>query len=276
MPDFPAISITTEGLVLPAISVVVDWTPVPTITVDWTGIPELTVDWTGAPMISINWAGAPTLSCVVTVACPSSPSMMALSQPMDDSFADSFENTDMLNIETGDIGIPSEIKVLVPEFPELKIIHDLPVSIDLKVPIIPDINIIGPVEPLPSIIEIVTDVHIPEFIRIVSDGLPDVISLDASSVPKAIYLELVNNIPSTIFIDASGIPDQIQVVGIPESIELKGFIPSEIMIKAPDNLEIPLVYKGAPIPIQFDMKAFTSENGEDLPCFAIVPCGSKK
>jgi hypothetical protein len=77
-----------------------------------------------------------------------------------------------------------------------------------------------------------------------------------------------------IKIDASSIPETIKVTGIPESIEVK--IPSEIKAKLeiPENLEIPLVYKGGPVPIQFDSSNLFG--AEDRPCFALVPCEPKK
>ena len=70
-------------------------------------------------------------------------------------------------------------------------------------------------------------------------------------------------------------PKTIEVTGIPESIEIKGQIPSEIFIKAPENLEVPLVYKGGPIPIQLDMKSLSNGSDEETPCFALVPCPKK-
>ena len=111
-------------------------------------------------------------------------------------------------------------------------------------------------------------------IRVVSDNIPEVITLDASSMPTTIKLEIPDDFPTSILLDASHIPEQIKVVGIPDTIELKGHIPTEIVITAPDDLEVPLVYKGGPVPIQFDMKAF-GESDDDQPCFAIVPCPKK-
>jgi hypothetical protein len=74
-------------------------------------------------------------------------------------------------------------------------------------------------------------------------------------------------------LDASEIPDKIQVVGIPKHISLVGEIPSEIKLVMPDKPEVELVYKGAPIDvkIQLDVNRLTGE-GEKLQCVAIVPC----
>src|SRR5690606_6387546 len=105
-------------------------------------------------------------------------------------------------------------------------------------------------------------------------NMPSVVKLDASELPRTIMLEIPSNFPSVLKLDASDIPSSIQVTGIPQSIELKGFVPSEIMIKAPENLEVPLVYKGGPIPFEFSSKKFTDGN-DDLPCFAFLPCPQK-
>jgi hypothetical protein len=77
----------------------------------------------------------------------------------------------------------------------------------------------------------------------------------------------------TIKIDATGIPDKIQVVGIPSAIELVG--PSEIKLVLPEKPEIELVYKGAPIEVKvnLDVSRLTGE-GENAQCFALVPCKS--
>jgi hypothetical protein len=76
-----------------------------------------------------------------------------------------------------------------------------------------------------------------------------------------------------IRVDGSEIPDVIKVVGIPDVIEVK--MPSEIVAKleVPENLEIPLVYKGGPVPIQFDTSNLLE--GEERACFALVPCNKK-
>jgi len=54
-------------------------------------------------------------------------------------------------------------------------------------------------------------------------------------------------------------------------------MPSEITanVKVPDNFEIPLVYRGGPIPVQMDIKNLTGSTDDDTPCFAIIPCAKK-
>jgi len=41
----------------------------------------------------------------------------------------------------------------------------------------------------------------------------------------------------------------------------------------PENLEVPLVYRGGPVPVQFDSSSLAAD-GEQV-CFALVPCGKK-
>jgi hypothetical protein len=231
-------------------------------------IPSI-ISFDSPPTISVDWGSPPTLSCVVTVVCPTGGGgLRAARTPLDGPS----EPRDFIEIETADLGIPNEIKVVAPEIPDVKLRHDLPTEIWLRAPVISDIKIVGPLEPLPVSIDIVGGDEIPHTIEVKAENLPSSITLDASAVPEAIRLEVPADFPTTIRIDASDIPRTIQVVGIPDSIELKGHIPSEILLKAPENLEVPLVYKGGPIPIQFDMKSFKGEGDEDAPCFAIVPC----
>ena len=136
-------------------------------------------------------------------------------------------------------------------------------------PEIPDIRIISPEIPSPSEIKMFVS-NMPSTIELVSN-LPDSIAIDSSSLPKFIPLQVPDYFPS-IKIDASGIPDKIQVVGIPSVIELIG-APSEIKLVLPDKPEVELVYKGSPIDVKIslDIGRITGENG-NAQCVAIVPC----
>jgi hypothetical protein len=118
--------------------------------------------------------------------------------------------------------------------------------------------------------------NLPMEIKLNSEDIPESIKINSSSIPGVIDLKLDDNFPSVLKIDASSMPESIQVNGIPESIELMGSIPDEIKITVPEDLEVPLVYRGGPIPIKFDETAFKNADGEDFPCFAIVPCPPKK
>ena len=119
-------------------------------------------------------------------------------------------------------------------------------------------------KPIPTEIEIT---GIPESIKLDTTDLPKSIKLDTTSLPDVIHL-IPHDIPSTIRIDGSEIPRTIKIEGMPQVIELKA--PEAIPLKLPENFEIPLVYKGGPVPIQFDVKNFQGADSES-PRFFIVP-----
>ena len=243
----------------------------PTVYVDW----ETSYQPGGAlgiPEVSINWGPVPTLSCVVTVECASSGGGGG-SYPfrkMGEDFVDDLSDEDF-DIEIGDIGIPSEIKIAVPKFPDIKVNHDIPEFINVNSDL-PKRIVLYQADPIPKEIRIVSESVMPSTINIDYSGMPDSIKVDASSIPGVIMLKSLD-IPEKILVDGSSIPDTIKVVGIPESIEVK--MPSEIVAKlqVPENLEIPLVYKGGPVPIQFDSSNLLG--GDDQTCFALVPCNKK-
>jgi len=180
-------------------------------------------------------------------------------------------NTEDFEVEINDLGIPSEIKVVVPKFPDIRIKHDIPEFINIKSDL-PNKIVLYQADVLPKEIKIINEALIPNNIKIDASDLPNSIKIDSSSIPGSIKLE-APNIPSVIRVDGSEIPDTIKVVGIPDSIEVK--MPSEIVarLQVPENLEIPLVYKGGPVPIQFDTSNLLG--GDDQACFALVPCNKK-
>lgn len=175
-----------------------------------------------------------------------------------------------MEVQVGDLGIPSEITVKVPEIPDIKVLHDIPAFIQIEAPTIPDIRILAPDVALPSIIKLDTE-GLPSSIKLDAGSLPSAISLDIGNLPRSIKLEVPEQFP-TIKIDASGIPDKIQVVGIPSTIELVG-APSEIKLVMPEKPEVELVYKGAPIDVKInlDVSRLTGE-GDASQCVMIVPC----
>jgi PKD repeat protein len=230
---------------------------------------SISVDWGSPPSVGVDWGSPPTVHCEVTVSCPSSSPMRASAFKESAAFIDPFAAS--MDITSQDIGIPSEIRVIPPKMPDVRVIHDMPATINVAVPVFPDIKIIGPDVPIPSEIRIYSDTVIPSSIQLVSD-LPSAILLDISDLKNTtIKLELPDKMP-TIQLEGD-IPKTIQVVGIPDHIELKGYIPSEINIntKPLENLEIPIVFKGSSIPVRFE--SLTPSDGEDRPCFALVPCG---
>lgn len=225
-----------------------------------------------APSVPVNWGTPPACNCTVTVSCGGGTSGSGGSSSSFADAVDGFSDIDPIEVQVGDIGIPSEIFLRVPEIPDIRILHDIPAIIRVEVPDIPDIKIISPDIPLPSEIRIIGN-EIPSVIELISTDLPSSIALDFSGLPTSIKLEMPDEFPM-IKIDASGIPDQIQVVGIPSAIELIG-APSEIKLVLPDKPEVELVYKGSPIDVKInlDISRLTGENGNSQ-CVAIVPCGN--
>ena len=237
---------------------------------------EIGINWAGAPELSVTWGTPPACNCTVSITCPTEggQSLRALdyndyTESMGD-FQDGFDIT--ANVQTTDLGIPSEIKIIAPKLPNIKVVHDLPTTLELKVPNIPDIRILGPEKPLPEEIKFVNAPKIPWRIRVDSSDLPKAIKVE-SDLPGAIKLEMPSNFPSSIALDASGWPTHIQVKGIPDSIELIHNLPSYIQLKVPENVEVPLVYRGGPVPLQLNMEKVTEELGDD--CFRLVPCSKK-
>jgi hypothetical protein len=273
----------------PSVTASVEWGPTPSVTGSFTWgdyVPSVTgsftwgdvpsnitasLTWDDPPKVSIEWGNVPTLSCVVTVECGGSSSAgFRRANTLDENFVDDF-NTDNFDIEISDLGIPSEIKVVVPKFPDIKITHDIPKFIDIKSDI-PNKIVLYQADLIPKEIKIINESVIPSVIALDSSSVPNSIRIDATAVPGFISLVPVD-IPSAIRLDGSEIPEFIRVVGIPDSIEVK--MPSEIVarLEVPENLEIPLVYKGGPVPIQFD--ASNLMGGDEQACFALVPCNKK-
>jgi hypothetical protein len=183
-------------------------------------------------------------------------------------------NPDFFELSVGDIGIPSEIKVVFPEeIPDIKIIHDVPAIIKVMNLDLPSIINVHMEQTIPSEIRVFSE-NIPSIIELKGTDIPSVIEIDATNIPKSIPIEVPNDFPSIIKLDASSLPDKIQVVGIPSTIELVG-APSEIKLVLPEKPEVELVYKGAPIDVKInlDVGRLTGEN-DKAQCVAIVPCGN--
>jgi hypothetical protein len=175
-----------------------------------------------------------------------------------------------MEMQIENLGIPSEIRVIMPEIKDIKILHDVPEVIRIQEFSIPDVKFVAP--EIPTIIKIQADnLNLPSVIALQAADLPSTIRIDASGIPNTIKLEMPEIMP-VIKIDASEIPDKIKVVGIPSTIELVG-APSAIQLVMPEKPEIELVYKGAPIDVKInlDMTKITGEDGK-AQCVAIVPC----
>jgi hypothetical protein len=197
----------------------------------------------------------------------------AASSSLGEDFEDTFGLEDV-EVEIGDLGIPSEIKVIMPEMPDIRVIHDIPVMIDLRVPDIPPISVVFPKNAIPNEINVIHD--IPKSIEIVGK-IPTTIALEVTNMPKSIPVVAAPDFPREIRLDASALPDKIQVVGIPDSIELVGDIPTKIELVMPEKPEIEMVYKGAPldVKVKLDITKLTGED-EEMNCVAIVPCKPKQ
>ena len=220
------------------------------------------IEFGSPPTIMVTWDTPPDCTCTVTIECP--PAMAARQSLLDDPTLE-------VNAENMGIGIPSVIKVLPPNIPDIRIIHDIPAVVRVE-PINMPKSISIDASSIPQQIKLVNE-DVPSEIKLVSTDLPKSIPIDASNIPKSLTLEVGKDFPKSIKLDASEIPDKIQVVGIPKHIELVGDFPSEIKLVMPDKPEVELVYKGAPIDvkIQLDVNRLVGE-GEKSQCVAIVPC----
>jgi hypothetical protein len=237
-----------------------------------------------APTVNVNWGTPPTVTCTVTVSCPASSMAMGPALTMEDRMAMGLEArsfdpyNDALTVDVGDIGIPSEIKVLAPEMRDIRLVHDLPPVIELRAPNIPtEINIRGPEVPIPTEIKVI-NAGIPEVIALSVTNMPSTIALDATNVPTSIPLVLPDGFPRSLTLDASGVPSTIQVVGVPSTIELVG-VPDFITLKFPEEMpSMELVYKGAPIDVKIslDIQKLTGQDDPNgPPCVMIVPCPAR-
>ena len=271
--DPPTIYASVNWGDVPEIKASVVWSSMDPISVQWGDIPAIkaSIEWGEPPPVSVVWGTPPTISCVVAVECPTGggTTQMRRNMTLDDNFVDDF-NTEDFDIEISDLGIPSEIKVVVPKFPDIQVRHDIQDFINVTSDV-PSRIVLYQSDLIPKQINVIAD-DVPRTIGIDASSLPTAIAIDASSIPQVISL-VAPQLPSVIRLDGSEIPDVIKVVGIPESIEVR--MPSEIVarLELPENLEVPLVYRGDPVPIKFDSSVI-SDDGEQM-CFALVPCNKK-
>jgi len=259
-----------------SINVTIDGTIPETITVIPPVIPPIT--FTEITIPPVQFATPPTLTCIVSIVCPTGgggftkkrPQTPLYDFPQDEIDAMALANLDLDNL---DFNLPSEIFVRIPEMSDIQLVHDLPAIIRVESPKIPNIKIEVPEFNIPKEIRFNYD-GLPSAIELTAKDLPKSILLDASSLPKSIPLDVPKEFPK-IKIDASDIPDKIQVTGIPSTIELVG-APSEIKLVLPEKPEVELVYRGAPIDlkINLDIGRLTGDS-ENAQCVAIVPCTNK-
>ena len=178
-------------------------------------------------------------------------------------------NTSALDDINFDLGIPSEIKIIAPgAIPAIEVIHDIPKAISIKAPEIP--KEIRLMHDLPESIKL----DAPDVIKL---DAPESIKLDTSTLVEEIRLVVPDDFPNTIRMEAIGIPDKIQVDGVPDVIELIHNLPDKIDLVVAENQKVEMVYEGSPIEfkINLDIDSAISDDG-DGPCVMITPCRPKK
>lgn len=182
--------------------------------------------------------------------------------------------TSEMNVTYESVGIPSVITLTSPTFSDISVKHDIPKVISVEMSSAP--VKFEWAEPLPSTIKL--EHNIPETIKLIGLDIPSKIVIEGMSIPSVIRIKSDINIPSVISFDASNIPTSISVTGIPEFIDIRHNMPSVVELKMPDKPEIEMVYKGSPIElkVELDYKKFIGEDDDEQPCFAIIPCASKR
>lgn len=252
-----------------------------TVLIDGRGIPSCLSMCASPSMIGVDWGSPPTLNVafVHQLGAQSkrySQEDLDMMRELGDDYMDFFPQGDAFQVQYGSLGIPSEIAIVPPKFPDIHIRHDLPSEIKI---VEGNYDLNGTIRIVQPDIAIPTEIHVinslPSSIMLVSD-VPSVIRVD-HDIPNRIVVESLSRIPDTIRIEHD-IPDQIRVVGCPETIELV-FPQDKIKLTIDDNLEVPLVYRGSPIEMKIEMpKFFTVDPDEDdgYPRVKIVPAPCPK
>jgi hypothetical protein len=297
-------TVTIEGgFSLPSIifvdvppTIVIDPPIPPTIVIVAQSSIAMGIDYGELPKFEIDWSNMPEMTMQMTMVRPVvKPQLMAqgVQNEFGEEFADLFQASEQLKVEYETVGIPEEIRVIMPdEIPDIKVdATDVPKTIKLVTEDVnlPDIiRIFGPDKPLPEVISIHgPEVPLPDQIELVNRDVPrqiDLVNKDVpheivlrteTPIPEKILVEMVQPIPSKIILDASGVPTSLPVTGIPESLTVVGF-PEGIPILFPKEEDMPkieLVYKGAPLELKITMdKMIAAAEGEDAQCVRIIPC----
>ena len=268
------------------------------------GIIPSVITFDNVPVLSVYWGDAPTITCSIT--CPGSgASAIAMRSeggfdyatmaparytadfvkqfgfPEDVTQDTSFEKDQGLEVQYEMLGFPSEIKVAPPDIPPIELIHNLPSLIHVAVPKFDDIKIVGfEAGMIPSEIKIIPPA-VDTIVSLIAVDIPSTMRLEPSEELKrlTIPLEVPANLPA-IILDASGVPDSIRIVGCPSTISLVG--PDAIPIFVPDDVKLPVVYEGPPIPVApvsvhftFSLEKLLGESSEEITCVGLVPCPRK-
>jgi hypothetical protein len=257
-----------------------------TVTIDGSGVPSC-ISMCNSGGLAVDWGSPPTLNVAFVHQLENQRTSSRYTQEdldmmkeLGDDYRDFFPDADpnSFEVEYSSLGIPSEIKIVAPEFPKIQLAHDLPQEIRIvngDFDLDGTIKILSPDVPIPTEIQVINQ-NIPTSIELIAD-IPSIIHVE-HTIPNKIIVESISEIPSVIRLDGSEIPDQIKVVGIPDTIELV-FPQKEIKLTIDDDLEVPLVYRGAPIELKIDMpKSWLNGDDEDddYPRVKIVPAPCPK
>ena len=296
------ITITSTGGI-PSI-IVVDIPPIPaTIVIDPPIPPTIVIvppqssifvnfDATNMPMLEVDWGSPPQMEVAMTFArTVQQPQRFSTDENLlaefGTEFADLFEVKQNMKVEYETVGIPSEIKVIMPDDMSLRLdareLDDRKIKIDASGLNIPsNIKIQGPDSPIPNSIrfdasDLVQAIELFKSsspIKIDASGIPSSIKMEMEKeIPKIILVEMPNLIPSRIVVD-SKIPDKIILEG-PAGIPL--LLPEEFVlpIKFPDKMpEVELVWRGSPIEIKITMDKIIDKEADGTNCVMIIPCKS--
>jgi hypothetical protein len=294
-------SVVTFTGTLPSI-IIVDTPPIPpTIIIDPPIPPTIVIvppqsniaidlDFTEMPRLEVDWGSPPEMEVAMTFAREvKTPQRFATDEKLmaefGEEFADLFETNKSIKVEYEPVGIPSEIRVIVPDETSVRLdareLEDRKIQIDASGLNIPtNIKIHGPESPIPD--SIVFDASdLVQSIERLQNISP--IKLDASQIPETIKVEMEKEIPKTIVVDIpKPIPEKIIVESkIPDKIILEGpagiplLLPDEFVlpVKFPDKMpEVELVWRGSPIEVKITMDEIINKDSEGKNCVMIVPC----
>jgi hypothetical protein len=243
------------------------------------------VNYADVPNIQVDWGSPPPME--VALAFAKQPKKIPITESLHndfgEEFADLFEASEHIKVEYETVGLPSEIKIVAPEFPHIQIDgSSVPRSIDVNfsecnIPKDIFVHVDGALKT--GVIKI--DGSIPDQIEL-RHTLPEVISLVPVDIPQFIELKMEERIPDKILVEMvqpiperillEGIPDALRVEGIPSVIEVVGF-PDFIPLKFPDEIpQMELVYKGAPLEMKVVMDPMVKSTDGKTNCVMIVPC----
>jgi hypothetical protein len=288
-PDIPSLIIIDSPPIPPTI--VIDPPIPPTIViVPPESVIAVSLDLTDMPRLEVDWGTPPEMEVAMTFARPvQSPQKFEIDESLaadfGEEFADIFETKQTMKVEYEPVGIPSEIRIIVPDESSIKLdldsLDDKKIKLDASEVNLPtEIKIYGPESIIPNSISFDTS-GLTEAIERIESISP--IKLDATEVPKSIKIESEKEIPKTILVEMpKPIPDKIIVESnIPDKIILEGpvgiplLLPEEFVlpVKFPEKMpEVELVWKGNPIEVKITMDQLIDKESDGKNCVMIVPC----